>query len=91
MEEIKSVLSKLPFWPKLSEDEREMLVRGAVVQDYTKKSVVCNSANACLGPTIVLSGEMRECIVSEEGREITVTSACCRRSVSYMKSHLKAC
>lgn len=72
MEEIKSVLSKLPFWNKLSDDERDMLVRGSVVQNYAKKSVVCNSANACLGPTIVLSGEIRECIVSEEGREITL-------------------
>ena len=75
MEEIKRVLSALPFWPSLSEAERELLMGGAIIEDYAKKSVVCNSANACLGLSVVLAGEMRVCILSEEGREVTL----CRR------------
>ena len=72
MEEIKRVLSALPFWPSLSEAERELLMGGAIIEDYAKKSVVCNSANACLGLSVVLAGEMRVCILSEEGREVTL-------------------
>ena len=72
MNEIKHTLSSLPFWSHLSASEQEMLISGSVVQDYAKKSIVCNSATECLGLSVLLQGEMRVCVLSEEGREITL-------------------
>ncbi len=65
-------LSKLPFWADLTEDEKTLAISGSSVKSYLKGSLVHDPRTECLGLTMLLEGEMRSCIISEEGREITL-------------------
>lgn len=65
-------LNKLEFWNKLTPKEQEELSRNAVIREYKKGSIIHSENNECLGMMIITQGEIRTCIVSEEGREITL-------------------
>ncbi len=65
-------LSRLPFWSDLTEGEKELAVSGSTIKSYLKGSLVHDPRSECLGLTMLLEGEMRSCIISEEGREITL-------------------
>ena len=65
-------LIRLPFWPYLTEEEKRLLRDRAVFDKHPKGSVVHSFTGECLGPSLVLSGELRTYILSEEGREITL-------------------
>ena len=65
-------LEKFPFWEQLTEEERQFVERGSIVRDYPRGSIIYSSGADCLGMTILLYGEMRACVMSEEGREITL-------------------
>ncbi|MBC5649418.1 Crp/Fnr family transcriptional regulator [Christensenella tenuis] len=67
-----SYLSKLPFWEQLTDSEKEFVQVNSHIQRYSKEQVILNSDMECLGMSMVLSGELRACILSEEGREITL-------------------
>ena len=66
------ILSKFPFYPHLTDIERESLTRGSAVREYPRGSIIYSSGADCLGMTMLLAGEMRACVMSEEGREITL-------------------
>lgn len=63
---------KLPFWERLNESERKMLQDNSIIKKYPKGQLIYNSGNECSGLTMVLDGELRISIMSEEGREITL-------------------
>lgn len=65
-------LKKLPFWEQLSKEEKELVQSFSSVRRYAKNQMIHNCGTDCLGLTMVLSGELRTCILSEEGREITL-------------------
>lgn len=65
-------LSKLKFWNKLTSEEQEELSRKSVIKEYKKGTIIHSENNECLGMVILTQGEIRTCIVSEEGREITL-------------------
>lgn len=65
-------LKKLPFWEKLSKDEQDLVQSSSSIKHYTKNQIIYNCGTDCLGLTMVLSGELRTSILSEEGREITL-------------------
>ena len=65
-------LSKLEFWNKLKVKEQEELIKNSVIKEYKKGSIIHSENNECLGMMIITQGEIRTCIVSEEGREITL-------------------
>ncbi len=65
-------LSKLEFWNKLNLKEQEELNRNSVIKEYKKGSIIHSENNECLGMMIIIQGEIRTSIVSEEGREITL-------------------
>ena len=65
-------LSKLEFWNKLKVQEQEELIKNSVIKEYKKGSIIHSENNECLGMMIITQGEIRTCIVSEEGREITL-------------------
>ena len=65
-------LSKLEFWNKLKVQEKEELIKNSVIKEYKKGSIIHSENNECLGMMIITQGEIRTCIVSEEGREITL-------------------
>lgn len=65
-------LEKLPFWDKLSEQEKDIMSNCAVIQNCTAGELLSGSNTSCLGLTFIISGELRAYLVSEEGREITL-------------------
>ena len=67
-----SILEKLPFWDKLSKNQREYTEQNTVVRKYEKGSSVFACGSTCLGTTYIINGSVRVYINSEEGREITL-------------------
>mgnify|MGYP004641203949 FL=1 len=65
-------LEQLPFWPSLSERERDMVRRSAVLRRYEKGALIHDGGNECLGMLLLLSGEIRTYLLSDEGREVTL-------------------
>ncbi len=65
-------LEQLPFWKELTEREREVIRRSAVVRRYEKGALIHSSDQECLGMLLVLSGEIRTYLLSDEGREVTL-------------------
>ncbi len=69
---MENILIKLPFWTSLTEQEKEILRKSAVIRCYEKGSFIHSSDRDCLGMLFILSGEIRTYILSDEGREITL-------------------
>ena len=65
-------MERLPFWRELTEDERELLRRSAVIRRYEKGALIHSGGSECLGLLLVLSGEARTYLLSDEGREVTL-------------------
>jgi len=67
-------LIKLPFWEQLTDSEKEFVQSNSNIQRHSKKQIIINGNGEieCIGMAMVLSGELRTCILSEEGREITL-------------------
>ena len=90
----------LPFWNKLGEADRELLLERAAVRTFKKGEIIHNCTGACLGLIAVRRGNLCVCMLSEEGREITLFplyerdlcvfgSACAMRPVT-CHAHLSA-
>ena len=65
-------LVQLPFWKDLTERERETVQRSAVTRRYEKGALIHDGGSECLGLVLVLSGELRTYLLSDEGREVTL-------------------
>ena len=63
----------LPFWDKLTASQQEQI--GAVVEHHhvKKGTHIHDSSAQCLGLVAVRSGQLRAYILSEDGREITIS------------------
>ena len=80
------MVSKFPFWNKLNDFEKEYISNCCTVKEYPKGAYIYSGTDECLGPSIIISGEVRVCLLSEEGREITLyrlhEEDCCILSAS---------
>ena len=65
-------LKKLPFWNKLSSTDQKQLAASSHVEKYKKGEMIHRTDTECKGLLVVLSGQMRIYILSEEGREVTL-------------------
>lgn len=72
MNEITNRLQSLPFYNKLSESEKQLLESASTIRSYKKGQIIYSGDNDCLGHILLLEGELRTYIISEEGREITL-------------------
>lgn len=70
--DIATHLSALPFWPRLDAAQRALMERNASIRTCKKSALLHGSGDACLGFTLVLEGDIRACLLSDEGREITL-------------------
>ena len=63
----------LPFWDKLTQDQQQAIA--AVIEHRSvKKGIHIHDSSAqCLGLVAVKSGQLRAYILSEDGREITIS------------------
>ena len=82
----KEMISRFPFWNKLTEQEKEYMSHCYVIKEYPKGSYIHSGSEDCLGPSLIIEGEVRVCLLSEEGREITLyrleSGDCCILSAS---------
>ena len=100
MQELEEHLRKIPFWKDLPEEEKETLRCSAFLRRYPKGSLIHGGQNECLGMLLLLQGEVRTYLLSEEGREITlfrlyagdscVLSASCVISQITFETHMTA-
>lgn len=71
--DIKEIIeSRLPFWEDLSLPDRDLILSQITRQKFDKGMVVNRDFEGCQGAMILLSGQLRTYIVSEEGREVTL-------------------
>ncbi len=66
------ILQSLPFWEALSTQEKELLLHGAAIRTYEKNALIYSTDQECLGLVVMLSGEIRAYMLSDEGREVTL-------------------
>ncbi len=62
----------LPFWSDLKEDQKKLLQNAVVAKEIPKGVTIHNGQQDCIGLLVVLSGQLRVFVLSEEGKEITL-------------------
>ncbi|NWO21540.1 Crp/Fnr family transcriptional regulator [Oribacterium sp. oral taxon 102] len=62
----------LPFWRELSAEEQTALRDSARLLRFRKSERIARAEEQCLGTLVVLKGQIRAYMVSDEGREITL-------------------
>ena len=62
-----------PFWDKLTTQQQELLERSIVFTEVKSGTRIHDSSAECLGLVAVKAGQLRAYILSEEGREITIS------------------
>lgn len=72
MYNIDDYLKKFVFWDKLTDDEKVLIKMGASFQKYEKGQLIHSCCNNCLGMIMMVNGEARTSLLSEEGREVTI-------------------
>ena len=63
----------LPFWDKLTKQQQERITNLIEFRQIKKGAHIHDSSADCLGLVIVRSGQLRAYILSEDGREITIS------------------
>ena len=63
----------LPFWDKLTSDQQNHLAGLVEYRTVKKGTHIHDSSADCLGLVMVRSGQLRAYILSEDGREITIS------------------
>ncbi len=62
----------LPFWGKLTEAQRGLIGRNAVVRSFRAGSMLHSGPDDCSGLYVITGGQVRSYILSESGREVTL-------------------
>lgn len=65
-------LEKLPFWEKLTDDEKRFVKRNSAIRRANEGALIYSRDCACVGMVYVISGSIRIYLLSPEGREITL-------------------
>ena len=63
----------LPFWDKLTPQQQERIAGVIEYRKVKKGTTIHDSSAECLGLVMVRSGQLRAYILSEDGREITIS------------------
>lgn len=66
------IRSYFPIWSQLSPAQQERLSAAAYERCVPKGAVIHDGAGDCAGLLMVLSGQLRAYILSQEGREVTL-------------------
>ena len=61
-----------PVFNKLTPEEKDCLINSVSLKRIKKGTIVHNGNDDCLGLLLIISGQLRAYILSEEGREITI-------------------
>ncbi|MCD2491365.1 Crp/Fnr family transcriptional regulator [Lacrimispora sp. NSJ-141] len=60
------------FWEHLSEEEKEILAASCSIVQFEKETLIHRNDEMCIGMLLVLSGQIRTYILSDDGREVTL-------------------
>ncbi len=71
-EELSFLGDSLPFWGRITEEQRQLLKESATSRIYRAGESLHNGSADCIGFLLVKSGQVRVYIVSESGKEITL-------------------
>ena len=63
----------LPFWNKLQPQQQQLITEVVQFWKVPKGTHIHDSSSECLGLVMVRSGQLRAYILSEDGREITIS------------------
>ncbi|MBR6683732.1 MAG: Crp/Fnr family transcriptional regulator [Firmicutes bacterium] len=63
----------LPFWNQLSVQQQQLIAEVVEYKKVAKGTHIHDSSSECLGLVMVRSGQLRTYILSEDGREITLS------------------
>ena len=63
----------LPFWGKLTAEQQERIAGVIEYREVPKGTHIHDSSAECLGLVAIRSGQLRAYILSEDGREITIS------------------
>ncbi len=72
MYEICKELSGLPFYSFLTEEQKHLVLNNTELKNYKKGEIIAGVARHCVGPFLILEGEVRAIIDDENLREITL-------------------
>jgi len=61
-----------PWWKELTRDEQLLLKEKSIPVTYKKGTILHRCDQDCSGIMLILSGQLRTYILSEEGREVTL-------------------
>lgn len=61
-----------PFWNKLSHEQQQRLESSTNRRQYPAGTIVHSGRHDCLGLLLILSGQLRVYIITEEGKELTL-------------------
>ena len=67
-----SLSQYLPFYEKLAPADQAALDQAAVLRSVPAGTLLHSGSADCLGLLVIQSGQLRACITSDEGREITL-------------------
>lgn len=62
-----------PIWDKLTDDQQERILSVSVFRKIKRGTLLHDGSPDCLGMLLVRSGQLRAYILSEEGREVTIS------------------
>lgn len=65
-------LQSIPFWNDLTEKEQQLVKNSVITKSYKKGNIIHSSEEDCLGMILVISGEVRVYLLSDEGRDVTL-------------------
>lgn len=65
-------LTYLYVWNKLGKTQQQILEESAVKRKFVKGEILHNGSADCTGLILVISGQLRAFIISDDGREITL-------------------
>lgn len=71
-EKVRQVLENMPFWNKLEEQQRNLLLNNSRLINYQVDDRVYSGAGECLGMIFILEGSFRTYLLSDEGKEVTM-------------------
>ena len=77
-------LNQIPFWNLLEENEKKIVNESGVIKDYAKNTNIYNTTTECIGLIIVLKGEIKLNVISEEGKQISLYKVKKMNAVFYL-------
>ena len=66
------ISSFFPIWNKMTPAQQELLTRSAARRSVKKGTILHSGSADCLGLMLIISGQLRAYIVSDEGKELTI-------------------